>query len=75
MCRKEKRIGFTVMSPDIIERRISMFTRLQRGASMVEWIVLVLVVVGVLALAVGTITTAVSSAADRAGADIDAINP
>jgi Flp pilus assembly pilin Flp len=61
------------MSPDIIKRRDNMFTRMQRGASMVEWIVLVLVVVGVLALAVGVITTAVGGAADRAGNTIDAM--
>jgi hypothetical protein len=58
LCRKPKRIGFTVMSPDILKWRNTMFKRMQRGASLVEWVVVVVIVVGILGAAALTIAQA-----------------
>jgi beta-lactamase regulating signal transducer with metallopeptidase domain len=47
----------------VIERRKAMFTRKQRGASLVEWIVVVVVVVAVLGAAAMGIATVTSGRA------------
>jgi hypothetical protein len=69
----KKRIGFSVRNPDILNRRCAMFKRMQRGASLVEWIVVVVIVVGILGAAALTIVTTANTRAGTLSNWIEAI--